>query len=163
MESGSSSVSLPDAFVEDHRVLTQGFAGILDALREGDLPTARRLAERIDREAGPHIEFEERFLYPIVEQARGHDYAARLYQEHSVALDAICWLTAAEGPGPLEPAVEARVRRAAQTALDHAVSCGTLLSYLTSLDDVRQRDLLGELLELRRRGRRWRDLARVER
>jgi hypothetical protein len=44
------------------------------------------------------------------------------------------------------------------TMLDHAVGCGTLLSHLDGLPEAGKKELLDQLLELRRRGVRWTEL-----
>lgn len=149
--------SLERAFVEDHKHLTRGFAEILEALETNDWPRASRAADEIDRLVGAHIEFEERFLYPEVGKVRGEAYATCLYDEHDVALDAIRALESCDPEAGLSSEEKARVARAARTGLDHAIHCGTLLSHLTTLEPSRQSALEDELLELRRRGRRWTD------
>ena len=84
-----NNISLSEAFVEDHRHLTQGLSDILQALRDDNLEEAVRMAEDLDQVAGPHMEFEEEILYPEVRKSRGSDYVSRLYREHQVALEAV--------------------------------------------------------------------------
>ena len=42
--------------------------------------------------------------------------------------------------------------------LDHAVSCGTLLSYLTTLDQTTQQEYFAALLALRQQAKRWTEI-----
>ena len=42
--------------------------------------------------------------------------------------------------------------------LDHAVSCGTLLSYLTTLDQTTQQEYFAALLALRKQPKRWTEI-----
>jgi hypothetical protein len=42
--------------------------------------------------------------------------------------------------------------------LDHAVGCGTLLSYLTTLDQSTQKEYCEALLALREQGKRWTEI-----
>ena len=42
--------------------------------------------------------------------------------------------------------------------LDHAVSCGTLLSYLTTLDQTTQKEYCAALLAFREQGKRWTEI-----
>jgi hypothetical protein len=44
------------------------------------------------------------------------------------------------------------------TVGDHVLSCGTLLSHLTALDEAAQQRMLERLLEFRRERRRWTEL-----
>ena len=149
---------LVKAFLEDHKHLTQGFSSLLRALKENDFAAASQIADDIDRLAGPHIEFEEEFFYPVVERARGREYVSRLYKEHGAGLRAVKALRAAAHE-PDKKGTEALLE-AAQTALDHAVSCGTLLSHVTTLGESEQAELLQKLLDLRKQGRRWTEMAR---
>ena len=45
-----------------------------------------------------------------------------------------------------------------ETAMDHALSCGTLLSHVTSKDAAEQQRLLDRLEDISRRGHRWTEL-----
>ncbi len=151
------SSSLRDAFVEDHRHLTRGLNRLLKALRGGEMGEAKRIAAELDRVAGPHVQFEEEVLYPEISRTRGSEFTGKLYDEHSQALRAIRTLLKANGES-LPEAARRQLIADAQTGLDHAVSCGTLLSHVTTLPEPLQDRLLGRLLELRREGRRWSEL-----
>jgi hemerythrin superfamily protein len=153
------SISLSEAFVEDHRHLTQGLSDILQALRDDNLEEAIRMAEDLDRMAGPHMEFEEELLYPEVRKSRGSDYVSRLYREHQVALAAVKALISSKTQERLEPQLKEQILQNLKTGLDHAISCGTLLSHVTSLDHKRQDEMLTRLLDLRRIGHRWSELS----
>jgi hypothetical protein len=153
------SISLSEAFLEDHRHLTQGLSGILQALQADNLEEAIRMAEELDRVAGPHMEFEEEVLYPEVGKSRGPDYVSRLYREHQVALTAVKALINQQYQERLEPQLKEEILQSLQTGLDHAISCGTLLSHVTSLDQNRQNEMLTRLLDLRRIGHRWSELS----
>ncbi len=153
----STLQSLRDAFVEDHRHLTRGLNRLLKTLRAGDVESGVQIAEELDRTAGPHIQFEEEVLYPEIARTRGSEFTGRLYDEHGQALRAIRTLLDAD-PEELPASAREQVIQDAQTGLDHAVSCGTLLSHLTTLPEEIQERLLGRLMELRREGRRWSEL-----
>jgi len=148
---------LAKAFLEDHKHLIQGFSRLLQALKENDVSKASQIADDIDRQAGPHIEFEEEFFYPILQQARGREYVSQLYQEHGAGLHAVKSLRDAKGDLGTDE-TEALLADA-QTALDHAVSCGSLLSHVTTLGDQQQAELLEKLLGLRKQGRRWTEFS----
>lgn len=45
--------------MEEHRILMRGLDAVLQQVSAGYFVAARRLADELDREAGPHIQFEE--------------------------------------------------------------------------------------------------------
>lgn len=143
-------------FVEDHRKLIRGYRDARVAIEANDREAAQVIAERLDREAGAHIEFEERFLYPIVAAARGEDYASRLYQEHNATLQTLIELQAASS---MDEAARLRWLAGLQEGLEHAATCGTLLSHLETLPEERQAELLDSLRSLRSRKSRWSELS----
>lgn len=140
-------------FALDHRNLTRGFAEIIAALRREDKEEAVRLALILNREGGAHIAFEESILYPKVAESRGKDYVAKLYNEHQIAIEALRDLIENSHQGPVSEAKMQELITKLQTGLEHAVSCGTLLSHLTVLDEKTQRQLLDELRRSRADGK----------
>ena len=148
--------NLNAAFVEDHRKLIRGYRDAKLAIEANDREAAQVIAGRLDREAGPHIEFEERFLYPIVAAARGEDYAARLYQEHTATLQTLIELQTAAS---MDEAARQRWLAGLQEGLEHAATCGTLLSHLETLPAEQQEELLETLTSLRRKNSRWSELS----
>lgn len=148
--------NLNSAFVEDHRTLIRGYRDAKEAVEKHDLATARTIAERLDQEAGAHIEFEERCLYPIVAAARGNEYASKLYHEHKGTLQTLVELQAASS---MDDAARLRWLGGLQEGLEHAATCGTLLSHLETLPVERQKELLERLRSLRTEKRRWSELS----
>ncbi len=151
----SSPRSLAEAFLEDHRHLTQGLSGTLTALEQGELTTAMRMADELDRRAGPHIRFEEAYFYPEVGRSRGPAYVSQLLREHDAGRQAVRALVDRPAGRQLTDDERSRITAGLREALDHAVSCGTLLSHVTTLDAEKQQCLLNTLLRLRDEGGRW--------
>ena len=148
---GHIVTALEREFAQDHRKLTRGFAGIIEALRRNDWDEAVRLAVQLDREGGAHIDFEERILYPKVAETRGKDYVGNLYDEHQIAIDALRDLI--QNPADFNESRRQLLIKKIQTGLDHAVSCGTLLSHLTVLSEEAQLRLLEERKASRAEGK----------
>ena len=148
------------AFVDDHRQLTRALKQLKDALGRHDLSEAKRIAEELDRAAGPHILFEEVYLYPEVARERGRDYIDRLYEEHRAGRDLLTRILVLRNDSRrrLNDEEEARLLELAGMMLDHAVSCGTLLSHLTTLDLTTQKEYCAALLALREQGNRWTEI-----
>ena len=150
--------SLATAFVDDHRQLTRSLKQLKDTLGRHDLSEAKRIAEELDRAAGPHILFEEVFLYPEVARARGRDYIDRLYEEHRAGRDLLTRILRSDSRRRLGDEEQARLLQQAEMMLDHAVSCGTLLSHLTTLDQTTQKEYFAALLALRQQAKRWTEI-----
>ena len=156
----TKNTALTKAILEDHREMTRRIAGLLDALKRDDCKTAFQLAEELDRVAGPHIEFEEETFYPLLIEVRGREFVERLYHEHGEGRKAIEALLALKKAGePLGTVRCKELLQEVQTALDHAGTCGTLLSHVSALDESRQAKLLEKLQEARQRRHHWTELV----
>ena len=154
--------SLSDVFLEDHRHLTRGLSATLQALENDDVQAAVKIAEELDQRAGPHIRFEEEHFYPKVAERRGQAYVDQLFREHEAGRVALRGLLAERKAGELTSDEKRGIQAGLRQALDHAVSCGTLLSHVTTLEHGEQQRLVKTLLKLREAGGRWTDSARCE-
>lgn len=150
--------SLRAAFLQDHRKMTKGFFRLRQKLEAGDWTEARRIALAIDRDVGPHIEFEETVYYPRLVPVVGAANVDVMYAEHGIGLRLIQDLICA-GSTPPDSAVMSDLADRCQTMLEHAQSCGTLLSNLTGLPPDEQHELLTSLEHIRERGRSWTEFA----
>lgn len=153
------SSPLHDAFLEDHRKLTRGLLRLLGTLKENDVGAAQKEADELDRLAGPHMEFEETVFYPTLEKLLGSEFVDQLYHEHGLGQDAVRALLAHEAATPLPEKEQRRLVGQVEMALEHALSCGSLLSHLAAVGEADQRAMLHRLIELRSRGRRWTELS----
>jgi hemerythrin-like domain-containing protein len=152
---------LREEFLADHRKMTQGLSKLIDLLESGDVGGAVRKARQLDRVIGPHIEFEEKRFYPEVRKARGENYVRNLYDEHQSGVEAIRALEAIEEGSPqLDDASRQRILKQLRIALEHAFSCGTLLSHVTSLAKSEQDALLEELERFRSEAHLWTELEK---
>lgn len=155
-----SSSKVVEEFVADHRRMTRRLAELLATVRRGDLKTAVDEADRIDREAGPHIEFEERVLYPEVGKARGAALEEKLRAEHETIRGGLLRLKQLKDQDARNPQVRDELEKTFETAIEHAEHCGTLISHLEVLPPQRKQAALNRLEEFRRAGRRWTELHR---
>lgn len=153
-----TSSKLVEQFAKDHRQLTRKLADLLAIVRRGELQTAAEMADRLDREAGAHIQFEEDVLYPQVGKVHGRAFQEKLLSEHEVARRGLLHLRHATPEQLQDPQLRAEVVRALSTAAIHAESCGTLISHLESLPEDAQQAAQARLEQFRREGRRWTDL-----
>jgi hypothetical protein len=148
---------LVDAFEQDHRLLTQGLDRVLRQVRSREYADATSAADELDQIAGPHISFEEEIFYPTLERTLGQAFVSRLFDEHDAGKQALrVLIDHRDCPETLE-AERADLISRLETALEHALSCGTLLSHLASLDGATILGMLRQLEDLRQQGRRWTD------
>lgn len=150
----SQASQLVQSFLEDHRRMTRLLARVHRALEDGQVATARDLAEELDRVGGPHIDFEEQVLYPLIAGAVDRALAQRLYEEHAVVRKAIAQLLET-APAKLERDTVAGLLDSFHVGLDHASNCGTLASHLDGLPASKREQALETLQALRELGRRW--------
>ncbi len=150
--------ALADAFLEDHRHLTRGLTRLLEAIREEKFELAVRLAEELDRVVGPHMQFEEEVFYPMLAERLGRGFAGRLYGEHALGQRAVRKIKALR-PEQIDSALQQELIVSLSKTLDHALSCGSLLSYVSHLQPGEEERLVKRLRELRSTGKRWTELA----
>lgn len=148
-------------FVKQHRDMMQRLRRVVQLLEEERIEAAREAAKALDRIAGPHIEFEETVLYPIVGEARGKDYADQLYHEHRVTRDALHRLLTAAGNAALAPEDVQSIIEDLRVGLAHAASCGALLSHLETLAPEDQARTLAELQRIAANPKCWTDLPQA--
>jgi hypothetical protein len=118
---------------------------------------AVEIADELDRIAGSHLMFEEKVLYPALVEPLGEDFVDRLYSEHEEGQAAVRSLLEACDEG-LSAADMERVLGQLDTAIKHALSCGTLLSRVRGLTADKAQEMLADLREAREEGRRWTEL-----
>ena len=149
---------LQHEFVEDHRKMTRGYRELIDLLENRDFVGASHAASRLDTVAGPHIEFEEKYLYPHAAKTRGDTYLSRLFDEHDEMLEVLRQiLHAAEDGATSDQSVQQWIVQL-KNGIDHASACGTLLSELKTLSENEQLTFLDGLTRLRDQGARWSEL-----
>ena len=150
---------LEQEFIADHRETTRAIQSLKVALAAGDDVLMQEAAERLDHIAGPHIAFEEQWLYPLVAKSRGEDFHHHLTGEHDEVVKALSEIRASDALGNVSAARRAEWQRNLQTGLNHVVTCGTLLSHLSVLDEMERDEMLQRLQDLRARGELWTELA----
>ncbi len=81
---GASS-PLRELLARDHRRSRKLLKGIKTALAEQQIGRARQMAEALNQDAGPHVHFEERFLFPALEPWLGPTCVLALAGAHREA------------------------------------------------------------------------------
>ena len=148
-----------EAFREDHAVLGRGLHEISEHLRGGDLVAAKACGERVDREAGAHIAFEEQFFYPALRRLLGDAEADRLHQEHGQGLCVIKALAELPEGATLSEAERRTMLQSSELMEAHVAECGELFADTARIPPEAQKALYRQLLALRERARRWTEFA----
>ncbi len=154
----SSMPNLFEAFRHDHAVLGMGFHEISTLLRAGDGAAARRVAMRLDRDAGPHIAFEESRFYPLLRKSLGDEEVDRLYREHKEGLTVLHILLDAS-ERHLPSAALAALLWQSEAMERHIAKCGELLEAMDRIPPDGQAALLRDLIAWRESGIRWTELT----
>lgn len=150
---------LEKAFIADHRKTTKALKNLKAALAANDDVGVQEAAEYLDRVAGPHIAFEEQWLYPLVAESRGDEFQHHMVGEHDEVLEALTEIRTCEGLENVSEARKAEWQKNLQTGLDHVVTCGTLLSHLSVLNESDRIEMLQRLKGLRDEGPLWTELV----
>lgn len=148
-----------EAFREDHAVLGRGLHEISEHLRGGDLVAAKACGERVDREAGAHIAFEEQFFYPALRRLLGDGKADQFYHEHSRGLSVIKALVELPAGTTLREAERRTMLQDAELMEAHVAECGELFGAMGRIPLEEQKALYRELLALREKAPRWTEFA----
>jgi hypothetical protein len=149
------SHELIKAFQEDHALLGSSFHELSKCLRANDTMAARRIAKRLDEEAGAHIAFEEEQFYPSLEPLLGEGEVARLHAEHRQGLAVVQTLIERQVETPLAEDDRRRLLESSEAMERHIAECGELFEAMGRLPPKAQEELHGQLQDWRRKGPRW--------
>lgn len=150
--------SLRNVFSSGHQNLEFGLRQMIDAIVERDYGGVAAIADDLDRTSGPHVEFEERYVFPAVEQEAGEAYATQLYDDLAELLDTLVELRELQAYDL--PSQQTRQRWLAnlRRGLKNLNSTLSLFNYLRATSDEEKRRLLERHRSLCRRAHRWSQL-----
>lgn len=161
-ESSETSQRLFDAFRTDHAVLGRALHALGTSLAGCDAQQAREAAHRVDREAGPHLGFEEANFYPALAPWLDSDEVDTMYREHADLKGLLQDILSMD-----ERALSDLSRR--ETLIDrvramevHVSDCGELFGVMGGLDEPAQRQLLEQLESWRKRAPRVQELPEFQ-
>jgi hypothetical protein len=147
--------TLQQEFLDDHRVLIAGIKGIIEAVEGGDSAKAVALASELDQQAGAHMAFEEEVFYPRLAEVYGDEFVEQMISEHEAGQRAVRTLLARNHDRPLTTRQREHLLEDLDVALKHVMSCGTMLSELSSGADEQDARALDRLRRLRDAGELW--------
>lgn len=152
-------LDLFQAFKEDHAILGLGFYEIAGHLRERNLSAAKKRADRVDREAGAHVAFEEKFFYPALRRFLDNADVDRLKREHDEGLAVIKQLAAASSNTIIAGPEREDLLRKSENMEKHVAECGELFGTMGRFSLEEQDTLLRQLVKLRQDAPRWTEFA----
>lgn len=151
--------ALFDEFRHDHAVLGHGLHAVAAALRAGDDGKARRAARDLDRAAGAHIAFEERYFYPELRRLIGDVEVDAFHRQHAEGHAAIRQLAGDQPARRYSASERARLLGQIETMQVHTDECGEHFAALGRIPHNRQEQLLGALRDLREEAPAWTAIA----
>ncbi|MEQ8837451.1 MAG: hemerythrin domain-containing protein, partial [Lacipirellulaceae bacterium] len=149
-----------ELFLQDHKDFTRKLNCLVEQLDQGSLAAAKRTAFELDVLAGPHVAFEEEVLYPVTGKAQGTPFQTRLLREHDQTQAGLVRLLSANEDELNDPGFVKAVADALRKGLEHAESCGTLVSHLGMLSKEEESKAAQRFKELKEEERRWTELPR---
>jgi len=144
------------AFREDHALLGKGFFEVSKHLRGDDLAGAHGIAERLNREAGAHIAFEEENFYPVLACLLG-DEVNRFYREHELGREVIAALCMWDPQVPMGEDQRRALLEKSEAMESHIAECGDLFEAMGRIPPEDQEKLFDALLDWRRKRPTWLD------
>ena len=144
------------AFADDHALLGRGFFELSQTLRSNDIAAAQRMANRLNREAGAHIAFEEENFYPALRKLIGED-VDRFYDEHAIGRELIETLLTLSPNESIDETMGRSLLQRSESMEAHISECGDLFEAMGRIPPEDQDALFAELLEWRRKKPKWLD------
>lgn len=155
------NADLFSAFAEDHAFLGRSFHELSTALRARNLPAAIALAQRLDREAGAHIAFEEEHFYPTLAVLLGEAEVERLRAEHQDGLMVIDHLCRHKADVQIPEPLWSDLLKKSERVETHIAECGDLFGAMGRISPADQEFLHAQLVEWRLRNPSWRNYAKT--
>ncbi len=140
-------------FRNDHRFVLRALVDLREAIDAHDVARAFQVLEALDAATGPHMEFEERYLYPLLAPLVGDRRVKELIDAHTGAANMLYKAKQTVGKEILTAEDMEFLRGFIEGFLQHASDCeGTaLLAETLSQEQIEQ---LGEqLVALRSTGK----------
>ena len=146
-------------FHRDHAVLGRGLYRLGTALRARNILSAKTIADELDRDAGPHIAFEEQCFYPALRPLIGDDEVDRFYQEHEAGKSALNLIRSMPDAAWPDADRMEQLLCEIEKMERHVTECGEMFGAMGRIPADEQRAMLARLGELRAAGIRWSEAA----
>jgi len=147
---------MADFFAEfrgDHRWVMQTLLEVQRALEQRQWERALELVEALDRATGPHMEFEEKHLYPEFVPLVGQERVQEMLNDHGGAAQILQRVKGRLRQGALSDEEVAALKGDLQRFLRHAADCEGSALLAEALPPERIEELGRLLVSLRATGR----------
>ena len=148
-------------FHRDHAVLGRGLYRLGTALRGHDILTAKTIAEELDRDAGPHIAFEEQCFYPALRPLIGDEEVDRFYQEHESGKGVLALIRSMPDAAWPDAKRMKDMLCEVEKMERHVTECGEMFGAMGRIPADEQRAMLAKLAGLRDAKIRWSEVKPV--
>jgi len=140
-------------FRNDHRSVLRTLLEIRKAVEAGEYARALELVEALDNAAGPHMEFEERFLYPSLTPFIGEERVKALISDHKGAAEEVYRAKQVLSKGQLSDEDISFLRKFVQDFLQHASDCEGTALLAEALPEEKVKEFGEALVALRQTGK----------
>jgi len=144
-----------DAFRADHALLGSGFYELATRVRKSDMPGAKVIATKINKEAGAHIVFEERAFYPALERFLDKDELDNMYDEHKRGRALLEKILTIDDSVKLDDSLQKELLTEIHAIESHISECGELFGVMGSLTVEEMRKLLDQLVAYKKQAPSW--------
>ncbi len=140
-------------FRSDHRFVLRTLMDIRKAVDAGEYARARELVEALDSAAGPHMEFEERFLYPSLAPLIGDERVNSLISDHKSAAELVQKAKEVLSKEQLSVDEVSFLHKFIQEFLQHASDCEGTALLAEALPEEKVKEFGEQLVTLRSKGK----------
>lgn len=140
-------------FRNDHRFVLQKLLEIRKAVDVGEYARARELVEALDNAAGPHMEFEEHFLYPSLSPLIGEERVQSLINDHKGAAELVHKAKEVLSKEQLSEGDISFLHNFVQEFLQHASDCEGTALLAEALPEDKIHEFREQLIALRSTGK----------
>lgn len=149
-------IEMADFFTEfrnDHRFVMRTLIEILKRLDARDFAGARELWEELDKATGPHMEFEEQYLYPKLTQLLGEARVNELLAAHQGAAEIIYNSKRILSKEVVSDEEVGQIREWVKIFFQHAADCEGTALLAEALGEEQIDELGKQLISLRETGK----------
>lgn len=140
-------------FRNDHRFVLRTLVDLRKAIDAGEFSRALELVEALDKAAGPHMEFEERFLYPSLEPLIGGERVRALVSDHKGAAEMLYKAKEILSKATPSESEISFLQEFVQEFLKHASDCEGTALLAEALPEEKVNEFGEQLIALRSKGK----------
>ena len=153
-------MSLIQEFHSDHQKVVNALFELRQAIASRDVGRVRSILEAAEGLVGPHFKFEERYLYPSLEQFLGEVSVKRLLNEHDGVFRSVGRIAELARKDSWSDADAESALANLELIYEHPIACDGLSLWMERMGAEEQQQLLEKMQEVRRQGTRLSEYRR---